>query len=36
MDIVDFLHYSLVGLLGLATVMVLWFAGYVVYRLYND
>lgn len=31
-----FMHYGLVALLGIATVMVLWFAGYVIYRLYQD
>lgn len=35
-DLIAFLHYSLVGMLGLATIAVLWFAFYVVYRLYND
>lgn len=35
-ELISFLHYGLVSLLVIATIMVLWFAGYVVYRLYND
>lgn len=36
MDLINALHLGLVGMLVIATVAVLWFAGYVVYRLYND
>lgn len=36
MELIDFLHYGLVTLVGLAAVATIWFAGYVVYRLYSD
>ncbi|MBB5072805.1 hypothetical protein BJ969_005893 [Saccharopolyspora gloriosae] len=36
MELIPFLHYGLVSLLVIATIMVLWFAGYVLFRLYND
>ena len=35
-DYIDFLHYGLVTLAGVAALATVWFAGYVVYRLYND
>ncbi len=35
-ELIPFLHYGLVTLLGIATIAVLWFAGYVLYRLYSD
>ncbi|GAB3675632.1 hypothetical protein [Saccharopolyspora tripterygii] len=35
-ELLDFLHYGLVTLVGLAAVATVWFAFYVVYRLYND
>ncbi|GAB2655636.1 hypothetical protein GCM10027271_12670 [Saccharopolyspora gloriosae] len=35
-ELIPFLHYGLVSLLVIATIMVLWFAGYVLFRLYND
>lgn len=30
------MHYGLVTLVGLAAVATIWFAFYVVYRLFND
>lgn len=36
MDFLDFMHYGLVTLVGVAAIATLWFACYVVYRLYND
>jgi hypothetical protein len=35
-ELINALHYGLVSLVALAAVATLWFAGYVVYRLYND
>jgi len=35
-DFVDVVHYTLVGMVGLAALLTLWFAGYVVYRLHQD
>jgi hypothetical protein len=35
-ELIDFLHYGLVTLVGLAAVATVWFACYVVYRLFND
>ncbi|GAA4853833.1 hypothetical protein GCM10025787_42140 [Saccharopolyspora rosea] len=35
-DLINALHYGLVVLLGVATVATIWFACYVVYRLYSD
>jgi hypothetical protein len=35
-DLINFLHYGLISLLAVAVIAVVWFAGYVVYRLYND
>jgi hypothetical protein len=35
-DYIDFLHYGLVTLVGLAAVATIWFACYVVYRLFSD
>jgi hypothetical protein len=34
--LIEFLHYGLVALLGVATIGVLWFAYYVVYRLFHN
>lgn len=35
-ELLDFLHYGLVTLVGIAAIATIWFAVYVVYRLYND
>ncbi|GAA4858236.1 hypothetical protein GCM10023222_06500 [Saccharopolyspora cebuensis] len=34
--LIDFLHYGLVTLVGIAALATIWFACYVVYRLHND
>ncbi len=34
--LIDFLHYGLVSLVGIAAIATLWFACYVVYRLHSD
>lgn len=36
MELIDFVHYGLVGMVALAAVAVLWFGGYVIYRLYRE
>ena len=36
MDLISFLHYGLVTLVGLAAVATVWFACYVIFRLYRD
>ena len=35
-ELLDFLHYGLVTLVGVAAIATVWFAAYVMYRLYND
>lgn len=34
--LIDFFHYGLVSLVGIAAVATLWFAFYVVHRLHSD
>ncbi|SDP79934.1 hypothetical protein SAMN04487905_109107 [Actinopolyspora xinjiangensis] len=34
--LIDFLHYGLVTLVGIAALATVWFAVYVVYRLHSD
>lgn len=34
--LIDFLHYGLVTLVGIAALATVWFAFYVVYRLHSD
>lgn len=36
MELIDFLHYGLVTLVGLAAAATIWFACYMLYRLYSD
>ncbi|MDR7302209.1 hypothetical protein JOF55_002390 [Haloactinomyces albus] len=36
MELIDFLHYGLVSLVGIAALATLWFAFYVIYRLRQD
>lgn len=35
-DLIDFLHYGLVTLVGVAAVATVWFACYMIYRLHSD
>lgn len=35
-ELIPFLHWGLVTMVGIAAVATLWFAGYVVWRLYSD
>ncbi|SFE45639.1 hypothetical protein SAMN04487819_11432 [Actinopolyspora alba] len=34
--LIDFVHYGLVTLVGIAALATVWFAFYVVYRLHSD
>ena len=36
MNYIDFLHWGLVSLVGIAALATLWFAFYVLYRLRSD